>query len=101
MYCNNKKNVCKHKLQQKIFYFFLLLFTGNTTVPLVDQDLGTLPVHISSTPVLMEFVLLNLCFKFDTTGATSGAGTATLLEHMSSTPVCSGVLVAESLAFCV
>ena len=68
---------------------------------LLEQELATRPVHMSSTPVLVGFVLLNLCFEFDTTGITSRAGTVTLSEHMSSTPVCSGVLVAESLAFCV
>jgi len=39
---------------------------------------------------LVGFVLLNHCVEFDT----SRAGTATLSNHMSSTPVCSEVLVA-------
>ena len=47
------------------------------------------------TRFLVVFVLLNLCVEFDTTDATGRAGTATLSEHMNSTPVCSEGLVAE------
>ena len=93
--------VCINTILLEVGDFFLLFFSGNTKVTLLEQELATLSVHMSSTPVLVGFVLLNLCFEFDTTGVTSRAGTATLSEHMSSTPVCSGVLVAESLALCI
>ena len=41
-----------------------------------------------------------VCNKSNTTGATSGAGTATLPEHMRSHSVFSGVRVARSLVLC-
>ena len=71
-------------------------------MPLVEQEL-VYPsgAHEFTPPILVEFVLLNLSVEFDTTGATSRAGTATLSEHTSFTSVCSGVPVAESLAFCL
>ena len=71
-------------------------------MPLVEQELAYPSGAHEFTPrILVEFVLLNLSVEFDTTGATSRAGTATLSEHIRSTPVCSEVLVAEFLAFCL
>ena len=42
-----------------------------------------------------------VCNLINTTGVTSGAGTATLPEHMSSPPIFSGVRVTRSLDLCV
>ena len=53
-------------------------------------------------PVFTSFMTYRrVCNKRNTTGATSGAGTAYLPEHMISLPVFSGVCVARSLVFCV
>ena len=55
-----------------------------------------------SYPVLSSFMTYHrVCSKSSTPGATSGAGTVTLPNHLSSHPDFSGVRVAGSLVFCV
>jgi len=45
---------------------------------------------------------MSLSFNSNTMGVTSGTGTVTVPEHLSSSPVCfSGVFVTQSLVFCV
>ena len=53
-------------------------------------------------PVLSSFMTyFRVCNWINTTGTTSGAGTAYLPEHLSSPPVFSGVRVSWSLVLCV
>ena len=53
-------------------------------------------------PVLSSFMIYHrVCYKGYKTGATSGVGTVTLPDHLDSSPVFSGVRVAQSLVFCV
>ena len=52
--------------------------------------------------VLSAFMTYNrVCNQINTMGATSGAGTATFPEHLSSSPVFIGVRVTRSLVLCV
>jgi hypothetical protein len=54
-------------------------------------------ISILGGPIMIDLV----CNCSNTTGATSGAGTATFPEHQISLPIFSGVRVAWSLVFCV
>ena len=55
----------------------------------------------NSMTVRFPYQMICVLFKSNTMDATSGAGTADLTEYLSSPPVISGVLVAQSLVFCV
>jgi hypothetical protein len=52
-------------------------------------------------PTRFPYRMMFVSFNSNTTGTTSGQELLTLPEHMSSPPVLSRVLVAQSLVFCV
>ena len=51
--------------------------------------------------IRFPYQMICVLFKSNMTDATRGAGTADPSEHLSSPPVFSGILVAQSLVFCV
>jgi hypothetical protein len=53
-------------------------------------------------PVLSSFRTCHrVCYQSNTTGATSGSGTATFPEHLNSLPIFSGVRVTRFLILCL
>ena len=52
-------------------------------------------------PTRFPYCMMFVSFNSNTTGTTSGQELLTLPEHLSSPPVVSRVLVAQSLVFCV
>ena len=52
-------------------------------------------------PTRFPYCMMFVSFNSNTTGTTSGQELPTLPEHLSSPPVLSRVLVAQSLVFCV
>jgi len=80
-----------------------VIIYGNSTIVIAHcLHLRICFVCPNHNPVLSSFMTYHrACNKSNKTGATCGAGTATLPEHLRSTTVYGRVRVARSLYFCV